>query len=197
MAKFNVFLFLTLILPILSSCITLEQERRGGKPEPSYQIMGKGKVSADKLYQFLMTNNRQADREFVQVLAIIYIEEASYEGVDHDIAWSQMCLETGFLSFGNLVKPEQNNFAGLGAIGPGQPGLVFQDPRTGVRAHIQHLKAYGSQEPLNLALVNPRFRFVNRGSSPTIDGLAGTWAADRTYADKLKVILTRLYEFAF
>jgi hypothetical protein len=114
-----------------------------------------------------------------------------------------MCLETGFLAFGGLVTPDQYNFAGLGATGflnsDGIPdkGLFFPDPRTGVRAQIQHLKAYGSTEPLTGELVNPRFRFVRRGSSPTIEGLAGTWAADRQYAFKINAILERLYEFAF
>jgi len=113
------------------------------------------------------------------------------------VAFTQMCLETGFLNFGGDVKPEQFNFAGLGAIGGGEPGLSFPDPRTGIRAQVQHLKAYASEEPLNLALVNPRFRFVRRGSSPTIEGLAGTWAADRQYAVKINTMLQRLYDFSF
>ena len=197
MAKFKIVFIL--LIPIFISCATGGPERRADerKPQPSHSIMGKGRTGADKMAGFLLQNNPAADQEFVRVLAMIYIEEAGYEGVDHDIAWSQMCLETGFLSFTGLVKPEWNNFAGLGAIGPEQPGLIFPDPRTGVRAQIQHLKAYASEEPLNLELVNPRFRFVRRGSSPSVDGLAGTWAADRTYADKIKVILQRLYDFAF
>jgi hypothetical protein len=108
-----------------------------------------------------------------------------------------MCLETGFLRFGGLVQPEWNNFCGLGAIGPEQPGLIFPDVRTGVRAHIQHLKAYATDEPLKLDLVDPRYRYVRLGSSPAIDGLAGTWAADRQYAVKIHDILFRLYEFAY
>jgi hypothetical protein len=90
-----------------------------------------------------------------------------------------------------------NNFCGLGAIGPGQPGEVFPDPRTGVRAHIQHLKAYATAEPLNGVLVDPRYRWVRYGSSPTIHGLSGTWAADKSYSDKIGVILERLYSFSF
>jgi hypothetical protein len=172
-------------------------------PDPPNYIMGKGIIECDKLSLFLFHNNPQVDLDFVLILAGLYIEEAEFEGVNHDIAFAQMCLETGFLRFGNLVTDDQNNFCGLGATGlpdaDGNPekGLYFPDPDTGVRAHIQHLKAYGSEEPVNLTLVNPRFRFVRRGSSPTIDGLAGTWAADTEYAVKIGVILKRLYEFAF
>jgi hypothetical protein len=161
--------------------------------EPSEYIMGKGRITGEKLALFLEQHNPLADRGFVQALADFYIDEAAAEGVNHDTAFSQMCLETGFLSYGNLVQPEQNNFCGLGAIGPGQPGETFPDPRIGVRAHIQHLKAYATEEPLNGPLVDPRYKWVRLGSSPTIHGLSGTWAADKTYSSKIANILQRLY----
>jgi hypothetical protein len=90
-----------------------------------------------------------------------------------------------------------NNFFFFFAIGPGQPGLSFPDPRTGVRAHVQHLKAYATDAPLNQTLADPRYRYVKLGSSPGIHGLSGTWAADREYGNKIENILNRLYEFSF
>ncbi|MCL2209148.1 MAG: glucosaminidase domain-containing protein [Treponema sp.] len=167
------------------------------KPQPPAYLMGKGNVSAGNLSSFLMMNNQEIPEVYIQMLSRIYIEEASHEGVNHDVAFAQMCLETGFLKFGGLVQPEWNNFCGLGAIGPEQPGLVFPDPQTGVRAHIQHLKAYATSEPLNMPLVDPRYRYVRLGSSPAIEGLAGTWAADKMYAIKINDILQRLYAFSF
>lgn len=87
-----------------------------------------------------------------------------------------------------------NNFCGLGSIGPGQPGLSFPNERIGVRAHIQHLHAYGSTAALVQELVDSRYRYVSpRGKSPTIGALGGTWAADRQYGEKLAVLLGRLY----
>jgi hypothetical protein len=50
---------------------------------------------------------------------------------------------------------------------------------------------------LRRELVDPRYRWVRYGSAPTIAGLAGTWAADREYAHKLRSILERLYQSAF
>ncbi|MCL2808510.1 MAG: glucosaminidase domain-containing protein [Treponema sp.] len=167
------------------------------KPEIPSFIMGQGKISALKLSTFLLLNNQYINPAYAIELVQFYIEEASFEGVNHDIAFAQMCLETGFLRFGGDVKPNQYNFAGLGAIGGGEPGLSFPDPRTGVRAQIQHLKAYGCEDPLNGTLINPRFRFVRRGSAPTIEGLAGTWAADKQYAVKINTILQRMYEYSF
>ncbi|MDR1319300.1 MAG: glucosaminidase domain-containing protein [Treponema sp.] len=167
------------------------------RPELPEYIMGAGRAPRAALTRFLEVNNPQADGDFVRVLADCYVEEAAAEGVNHDVAFAQMCHETGFLRYGGLVTPDMNNFCGLGSIGPGQPGLAFPDPRTGVRAHIQHLKAYASEGSLNGELVDPRFRFVRRGSSPAIRGLTGTWAADSYYSEKISGILERLYAFSF
>lgn len=161
---------------------------------PPEQIMGSGVMSSGELVSFFMENNPDADELKVSRLASLYIEEAAAEGVNSDVAFVQMCLETGFLRFGGLVSPEQNNFCGLGATGPGFPGLFFPDERTGVRAHVQHLKAYASEEPLAGELVDPRFHYVSpRGRAPDIHGLAGTWAADTRYGTKLADLLDDLY----
>jgi len=195
--KVKLFTIVLSILMISSflSCVGLKP--REEKPQPPTYIMGKGKVDMDKLAQFIGKYNEFADEGHLRMMARLYYEESLFEGVNHDIAFTQMCLETGFLKFGGDVQPDQNNFAGLGAVGNGAPGLSFPDYRTGVRAHIQHLKAYGSEDPLNLELVNPRFRFVRRGCAPTYEGLAGTWAADKQYAVKIETMLKRLYEFSF
>ncbi len=158
-------------------------------------IMGRGKTSEVQLIMFLKSSHEKALEKFPD-LPKFYREEAAIEGVNHDIAFSQMCLETGFLRFGGDVKPEQNNFSGLGALGGGVEGAHFRSPRLGVRAHIQHLKAYASQEPLVQELIDPRFRFVTRGIAPLVDQLSGRWAADLDYGKKILAILKRLYELA-
>ncbi|GHV71423.1 hypothetical protein AGMMS49928_23090 [Spirochaetia bacterium] len=159
------------------------------------RILGKGRTNSAVLAAFLRQSNPKVE-EFADQLAQLYVEEAAVEGINHDVAFSQMLLETGFLRFGGLVSPDMYNFCGLGAIGPEQPGETFPDPRTGVRAHIQHLKAYASEEPLKQPLVDPRYHYVRRGSAPSINGLAGTWAADRQYAEKITGILERLRNFS-
>ncbi|MDR2842386.1 MAG: glucosaminidase domain-containing protein [Spirochaetaceae bacterium] len=169
------------------------------KPVPSSpeMILGTGSVDSDKLAEFLIRFNPKIDRPFAHKFAEIYVEEAAAEGVNHDIAFSQMCLETGFLSYGGLVTPDMNNFCGLGSIGPGQEGEHFPSPEIGVRAQIQHLKAYATEEPPKREIVDPRRRWVRYGSATTIFGLAGAWAADREYGKKLKQILDALYANSF
>ena len=182
---------------VFFSCAAAPERLPPARPEPPEYIMGAGRVSGEQLALFLERNNPGAGGDFARALAGYYIEEAAAEGVNHDAAFAQMCLETGFLRYGGLVTPDMNNFCGLGALGPGQNGEVFPNPRTGVRAHIQHLKAYATAEPLRGALVDPRYKWVKYGSSPAIQGLSGSWAADTAYGDKISAILRRLYDFSF
>ncbi|MDR1868234.1 MAG: glucosaminidase domain-containing protein [Treponema sp.] len=166
-------------------------------PPSPQAIMGSGLIPADYMALFLMKEHPVLSPQFSTAFAAMYVEEAAYEGVNHDIAFAQMCLETGFLRFGGLVKPYMNNFGGLGAISAQQPGERFPDIRTGIRAQIQHLKGYATQDDLVQPLVDPRYRWIRRGVAPTIAELAGTWATDRLYATKITNILKRMYEYAY
>ncbi|NET03102.1 MAG: cell wall hydrolase [Sphaerospermopsis sp. SIO1G2] len=159
------------------------------------QIISNGSTTEVQLQIFLRNNNENALVQFPDIPKL-YREEAALEGVNHDIAFCQMCLETGFLRFGGDIQSQQNNFAGLGAIGGGAEAASFPSARIGVRAHIQHLKAYASLEPLVQQEVDPRFRFVTRGVAPTVDQLSGRWSADLDYGTKIKAMFKRLYESA-
>lgn len=158
------------------------------------RIMGDGTTSEVQLLRLLRLN--KAPLNLYGDLPAIYREEAAIEGVNYDIAFCQMCLETGFLQFGGDVKPEQNNFGGIGAIGNGVRGDSFSDRRIGVRAQIQHLKAYATTKPLVQPLVDPRFSLVKRGTAPLLSQLAGRWAEDTNYDKKIMAILRRLYDLS-
>ena len=202
------FLFIFISLSLYLSCVnrpavmvsqipqTGTSEKSEIPPVPEY-ILGTGLTVSENLVSFLLYSNPEVETSFAKDLAAIYIEEAAIEGVNHDIPFAQMCLETGFLRYGNLVTPDMNNFCGLGALGPEQPGERFPNPRTGVRAQIQHLKGYATDAPLKQELREPRYHWVRYGSAPTIKGLAGTWAADPDYTEKISRILERLYSFSF
>ena len=172
---------------------------RSVPPSIPKAIMGTGRMTQEQLVSFFLmqtalAQTEEVDQEKVERLAGYYVKESSAEGINADIAFVQMCLETGFLQFGGLVTADMNNFCGLGAINAENPGLVFPDEQTGVRAHIQHLKAYASAEPLNLPAVDPRYRYVNpKGKAPHIYNLAGTWASDTAYGHKIDQLLRRMY----
>lgn len=157
------------------------------------RIMGHGNTSRADLTVFLRKNNDKALEQFPD-LPKLYREEGTIEGVNYDIAFAQMCVETNFLRFGGSINPIQNNFAGLGDADGGPEGATFASARIGVRAQIQHLKAYASVEPLVQELVDPRFRFISRGVAPLVNQLTGRWAADPQYGDKIMSQLRQLYE---
>ncbi len=157
--------------------------------------MASGNTNVAQLQEFLQKNNQSGFEQFPD-LPQLYEEEGNIEGVNYDIAFSQMCLETGFLRFGGDIKPVQNNFAGLGSVSGGDETATFESARIGVRAHIQHLKAYASLDPLVQEVVDPRFRFVTRGVAPTVEQLSGRWSADPNYGANILEIVQQLYQSA-
>ncbi|MBQ2313863.1 MAG: glucosaminidase domain-containing protein [Treponema sp.] len=164
----------------------------------SRKLSDPGIKSAMQLCQFFMANRPDANKSEVRKLALLYRNEAAAEGINSDCAFIQMCLETGFLTFGNLVTEDMHNYCGLGAIDEEHPGESFETMQLGVRAHIQHLHAYATPEgtPLKNECIDRRYKYVRpRGKAPTIYDLSGTWAADTGYGDKLDGLLSRLEEY--
>lgn len=141
-----------------------------GKKTP---IMGLEIVTVEQCYQFLRKNNPYAPN-----VIPIYEKYGVMLGIRWGYAVAQMIEETGYLKFGGEVKPEQNNFAGIGATARGVKGASFATPEEGVLAHLEHLFAYASSEPLppSLPKVDPRFNLVTRGCCPYWEDLDGRWA---------------------
>ena len=163
---------------------------------PSDKIIADGRKSAKQLYNFFASKNPDGDLARAKRLAELYVEECKIEGVNSDLAFVQMCHETGFLRFGNLVTPDMNNFCGLGSLSKSNPGVRFETERMGVRAHVQHLHAYGSKDKLKQTLIDPRYKYVTpHGKSPTLAGLTGTWAVDPNYDKKIYSFMKELAHF--
>ena len=128
----------------------------------------------------------------INEFAAIAYDEAVAEGVSPELVFTQAMKETGWLGFGGDVSVDQFNFAGIGAVGGGAGGASFPDVRTGLRAQVQHLRAYAdagaTASSLANPLVDPRFSYVSKGSAPYVEYLGvqenpnGTgWATARNY----------------
>lgn len=166
-------------------------------------IMGTSLTTVDKMVAYFNQKTNGAYQQYyvdhpeklipnITAFCQFVFDEANAEGVRAEVLFAQAMHETGFLKFGNLVQPEQCNFGGLGATGPGVPGNYFDTAQVGLRAQAQHLKAYASTAPLNNACVDNRFTYVKRGCAPTVSGLSGTWAADDSYGNALKQYMDEL-----
>ncbi len=165
-----------------------------------WPIMGKTTATAEEMADFFIGRGGEypgdvyseyGAPELEDFCGIVY-EEAVAENVRAEVVFAQVCKETGFMRFDGDVEPEQCNFSGIGATG-GVPGESFDDVRTGIRAQVQHLKAYACDEPLNQECVDPRFEYVTRGSAIYVEWLgihenpAGAgWATGRNYGYSLR-----------
>lgn len=101
-------------------------------------------VTPGRLTGFLERRNPALDAKFATIAAD-YAKIGDELNVRWDLAFFQMLLETGNLTFKGDVSAKQNNFAGLGATGRKEPGESFPDVATGVKAHLQHLLLYAGE----------------------------------------------------
>ncbi|MFR3411423.1 MAG: glucosaminidase domain-containing protein [Coprococcus sp.] len=107
----------------------------------------------------------------IETFAQMYYEEATAEGVRPEVAFAQAMKETGWLQYGGDMQITQYNFAGIGTTGGGVPRNSYPDVRTGIRAQIQHLKAYATDEALVKECVDDRYSYVTKGSAPYVEWL--------------------------
>ncbi|WP_088103452.1 N-acetylmuramoyl-L-alanine amidase [Halalkalibacter urbisdiaboli] len=164
-------------------------QEKAGEP-----IMGASLLSGEEMNAFVKKVNPEAP-----LLGSLYETEGKRYGIRGDVAFAQAIHETGYFRFGGQVRKEQNNFAGIGATNGGESGASFDTPREGVIAHLQHLYAYASKQPLppNEKLVDPRFNMVERGSAPTWEQLNGKWAVPGLdYGQKILSIYLKMIMFA-
>ncbi len=160
------------------------------------EIMGKAVATADQMKSYIRGKNPSVEPSVLDMIPL-YLSEGEAEGVRGDIAFAQSCLETGNFAYsGSAVTLSQNNFCGLGVTQRGKKGLSFETPQFGIRAQVQHLKAYASEDALKNGCIDPRFRYVTRGCAPYVEWLGQKenpqgkgWAAGERYGEKILSIL--------
>ncbi len=160
------------------------------------KIMGNAAATAEQMKAYLKAKNPGVAHSVLDMVPL-YLSEGKAEGVRGDIAFAQSCLETGNFTFsGSAVTLSQNNFCGMGVTSNGVKGNSFGMPQLGIRAQVQHLKAYASTDALKNACIDPRFKYVTRGCAEYAEWLgqkenpAGKgWAAGAGYGEKILSIL--------
>lgn len=169
-------------------------------------IMGTSGVTVDQMVSYFKSTGKTYPSDVytkygagtIEDFCQILLEEAKAEGVKAEVLFAQVMVETGNLQFGGQVKASQCNFGGLGATDGGASGADFSgngdnSVRIGLRAQVQHLKAYASTSSLVNSCVDPRFSLVSRGSATYVENLGGgKWASDPTYASKLLRVMSSL-----
>lgn len=162
-------------------------------------IAGKAVATAAQMIAYIKSVNAKVPQSVIEMIPL-YLSEGKTEGIRGDLAFAQSCLETGNFTFkGSAVTLDQNNFCGMAVTQNGMKGSSFATPQMGIRAQIQHLKAYANKEPLVNPCVDPRFKYVTRGCVPYIEQLGiqenpqrKGWSAGKNYGGQILDILSRI-----
>lgn len=167
-----------------------------GTADDGTAIMGTAQATAAQMQAYIRGVNPAVPQSVIDMIPL-YMSEGNAEGVRGDVAFAQSCLETGNFTFsGSAVTLSQNNFCGMGVTAAGVKGNSFSTPQLGIRAQIQHLQAYASTAALKQACIDPRYKYVKRGSAPYVEWLGQKenpqglgWAAGAGYGSKILRIL--------
>lgn len=158
-----------------------------------------------RLDAFLKSRNPKLADKF-ETIAVEYMRHGEALGLRWDIAFFQMLVETGNLTFHGDVDIKQNNFAGLGATGHHESGETFKDVTTGARAHLEHVLMYSGAKIDNP--VAERTRKVQEwgvltswqksiNGPMTYQQLAQQWAPkSRRYARDIESVADSFYDGA-
>lgn len=162
-------------------------------------VAGTSVATAEQMIAYIQSVNPNVSQYVIDMIPY-YISEGEAEGIRGDIAFAQSCLETGnFKYINSAVSLSQNNFCGLGVTYNGVRGCSFATAQLGIRAQIQHLKAYSTNSDLNQAVVDPRFYYVSRNCAPYVEWLGiqenpwhKGWASGSNYGSKILNILNAI-----
>ena len=168
-----------------------------------------GCATPGRLTAYLKARNPQLDSRYATI-AVHYMRHGEELGLRWDVAFFQMIVETRSLEYRRsnsepaTVRPQQNNFAGIGATGGGNPGESFPDIATGVRAHLQHVQMYGGDRVATPIAERTRkvqewgtllARQKNATGPISYTDLARYWApGDRSYLAGIDAVGRRFYE---
>jgi hypothetical protein len=163
-------------------------------------VMGQSDLTADQIAGFFWAHQPPGSpclTVSVEELSSYFAWHGNLENVRGDIAFAQSLVETGWFRYGGQVHCSHNNYGGMSSS--------FPDAETGVRAQIQHLRAYGdpsatscSQPPLQTPCVDPTFNFVSpKGKAPNWNDMGnGNWAAASDYAGKVLTVYNEMRAYA-
>ncbi|HWJ61313.1 MAG TPA: DUF4214 domain-containing protein [Acidimicrobiales bacterium] len=190
-----------LVLTVLLGTVAVLADGAGAAT--STPVMGRSRVTAADLAGWFRSKGKTSKATVsIDALASYYIDEGRDEGVAGDLAFAQSIVETGYFAFSSRVLPTYNNFSGLGAVDGGTGAATFSTAQLGVRAQIQHLRAYADPTVTTAKLahpvIDPRFSLVApKGKAPTWEQFGnGIWATDPGYAAKVLNIYSQILAYA-
>jgi hypothetical protein len=187
-------------LALLAAVAVLAAACFGPGAQGPVPVMGQSSLTAEQIAGYFWANQPPGSpclTVSVEDLSSYYAWHGNLEDVRGDIAFAQALVETGWFRYGGQVDCGDNNYGGMSGS--------FPDAETGVRAQIQHLRAYAdpsatscSEPPLQTPCADPTFNFVSpKGKAPNWNDMGnGNWAAASDYAGKVLTVYNEMRAYA-
>jgi hypothetical protein len=174
--------------------------RQGATVTPNTQVLARPRVSSRR-WTVTCCPGHTANTPIERTTdCAALLDTAARVRVDPLLAISQMVLETANLTSHWSQRPRRNP-AGIGVTGAPGLGISFPSWSKAVRTHVGRLLAYarpreaGGDEQRTLIEEAFMWRPLpddRRGVAATLSGLAGTWAADPQFANKISRIANEI-----
>jgi hypothetical protein len=194
---------LVAVASLLAGCMPPSD---GAPTSAGVPVLGQSRLSADQLVTYYRAHDpailpyRVAGTSLEQ-LAAMFVSEGNRYNVRGDLAFAQSIIETGWFYYpdNGIVRPTDNNFAGIGACNSCGDGYGFSSALNGVRAQIQLLRAYADPTAKAATLPDPPVpelwgsnpsnaasnfdHYFAKGRAPLWNDMGnGNWASDPNYA---------------
>ena len=196
---------MALVAVVLAGCLPPPPPPSDGSPgSAGVPIMGQSRLTADQLVAYYQKRSGLAYRATgatLQQLATMFVTEGNRYNVRGDIAFAQSIVETAWFNYpdSGMVRPFNNNFAGIGACDSCGNGFQFSTALAGVRAQLQLLRNYADSSSLTSAIPDPPVpelwgsnpataaynfdHYFAKGKAPLWNNMGnGNWATAPNYA---------------
>lgn len=175
-------------------------------------ICGKSEITYAQIEGFIKSI-KTANKLALELLPIFW-KAAEKNGIKVEILYCQALLETGYFNFGGVINAYYHNTCGLkitkgGGDKVASAHMKFKTWEEGIQAHADHLALYAGAPKFpkyspncashlnekykaNGTTQDPRHFTYLYGCCKTVEGLSGTWATTKKYADDLKKIIKQI-----
>lgn len=175
-------------------------------------ILGESKVTYRQCESWIKRIGT-ANKLAVELLPLLW-KAALANGIVPEILVAQAMVETGYFNFGGVLTPAFHNTCGLKVAKGGgnydpNAHMKFNSWEEGIQAHADHLALYAGAPKFpkyspkcisnpngaykkNGTTLDPRHFPYLYGKCKTVEGLSGTWATNKKYAETILKIVNQI-----
>lgn len=126
-------------------------------------VTGQFNPDIDSVISRIAQKNPSVEKDEISHIVYAYFSEALAEDVNPLVAIAQMLYHTKYLAAKGIMEKTYN----FGLLGSNDENS-FSSRSEGIRAHVQHIKAYSKAKIKSGSIVDPRYAILER------EGLTGT-----------------------